>query len=317
MERLADGVFDPPVAYADLADYHLDFDTLADVAPEADLRERAERKAGCCAVVGHGAAGLSTTRFAVRVQGASDPTVLTREGFALHIGRETLRALEAIQIGGPRQRRLRSARDKLAASSTRKAGGVSGSVGISLPIEFKAQVASSAREVIQDRDSVSVAQAIEQLISVTDGFGRRMLLVVEDTDVFMPPDPLTDEERQRPRRFIDHVVTYLARDFPSSSLVAVNERYRQLLPAGTIAVVNVPSLRSDSIGRLIEHYARRGGLEIAAEDIADADALAYAAGRYAETHDVRRTLELLHKAVRKIAGEGRGELITAAVLHGL
>lgn len=28
-------------------------------------------------------------------------------------------------------------------------------------------------------------------------------------------------------------------------------------------------------------------------------------------------LEMLHKAARKMAGEGRGELITAEVLHGL
>jgi hypothetical protein len=133
----------------------------------------------------------------------------------------------------------------------------------------------------------------------------------------MPPDPVGAEERGRPRRFADHVIGYLAREFPSSSLVAVNSRYRALLPAATIGVVEVPALAPDSVGRLIEHYARRAGLVAAAETIAEPDALAYAAGRYAETGDIRRLLELFHKATRKMVGEGRGGPVSVEVLHGL
>ncbi len=186
IERLADGVFDPPVAFRDLATYHLDFASLADTTPEADLRERAERQSGCCAVVGGSGSGkssliaavaatLSSTRFLVRVQGVSDEAALSREGFALHIARETLRALESPLAGRPRQRQPR-----------RKTAGA----GPAIPAEFKAQVSASAREVIEERDTVSVAQAIEQLVDVSADLGRRILLVVEDTDVFMPPDPL-------------------------------------------------------------------------------------------------------------------------------
>ena len=300
IERLAGGVFDPPVAFKDLATYHLDFAMLADTSPEADLRERAERQSGCCAVVGAGgsgkssliaavAASLSATRFAVRVQGVSDAAALTREGFALHIARETLRALDAPPPGG----------------------------GPASAREFKAQVSATAREVIEERETLSVAQAIERLIDVSADLGRRILLVVEDTDVFMPPDPLDRTEDERPRRFIDHVISYLARDFPASSMVAINTRYRDLIPPSTVATVTVPSLRPEAIGSLIEHYARHSGLHVTAAEVAQPEALAYAAGRYAETLDIRRTLELLHKASRKMAGEGRGERITVEVLHGL
>ncbi len=61
----------------------------------------------------------------------------------------------------------------------------------------------------------------------------------------------------------------------------------------------------------------KAGLQVTAQQVAEPEALAYAAGRYAETHDIRRTLELLHKAARKMAGEGRGDRITVEVLHGL
>ncbi len=324
IERLAAGVFDPPVAFRELATYHLDFDALADSSPEADLRERAERHSGCCVVVGSSgsgkssliaavAASLSATRFPVRVQGVSDDAALTREGFALHIARETLRALESPQ--GARARPRSSGRP---ATGSRQPDGAASDPGrLAIGSEFKAQVSSSAREVIEERDSVSVATAIEELIDVSADLGRRILLVVEDTDVFMPPDPLDRAEEERPRRFIDHVVSYLARDFPASSMVAVNARYRDLIPQSTVATVRVPSLRPQAIGRLLEHYASHSGIDVTAEEIAEPEALAYAAGRYAETQDVRRTLELLHKASRKMAGEGRGDRITVEVLHGL
>jgi hypothetical protein len=149
-------------------------------------------------------------------------------------------------------------------------------------------------------------------MSVTERFDRRMLLAVEDTDVFMPPDPLNSDERERPRRFVDQVVSYLARDFPSSSLVAVHERYRDLLPHGTVTMVKL-----DAIGRLIEHYVLRADLHVSAEQIATSDALNYAGGRYSETGDVRRVLELFHRAARKMAGDGGEAPITAEVLHGL
>lgn len=328
IERLAAGAFDPPVAYADLAEAHLDFARLVERSPEAQLRDRAERPGGCCVVLGESgsgkssliasvAASLAPTRFPVRVQGVSGEPALSREGFAVHVGHETLRALRSMAGGRPSERRLRPAGEGLAASTTRRRGGRSVSFGVPLPLEFSAQLESSAREVVAERDASAVAQAIEALVAVTDRFERRLLLVVEDTDVFMPPDPVGAEEQARPRRFVDHVVSYLAREFPSSSLVAVNSRYRRLLPSATIGVVEVPALAPDSVGRLIEHYARRAGLEAGAQEIADADALAYAAGRYAETGDVRRLLELFHKATRKMAGEGRGGRISVEVLHGL
>jgi len=332
MERLADGVFDPPVAFRDLADYHLDFTKLtaagAAVSPEADLRERAERPAGCCTVVGGGgsgkssliaavAASLSPTRFPVRVQGVNNAAALTREGFALHIARETLRALESTQLRRAADRTLRQPRGRLSASSRRIAGAAAMSLGISVPVEFRAQVSSTAREVIVERDAVSIAQGIEELVQITADFDRRLLLVVEDTDVFMPPDPIGRAERDRARRFVDSVLTYLAREFPASSMVAINSRYRALIPRGTVAAVEVPPLRSAAIGLLIEHYALQGGLHLSADQVAEPEALAYVAGRYAETKDIRRTLELLHKAARKMAGEARGDRITVDVLHGL
>lgn len=306
IERLADGVFDPPVAYSDLADYHLDFEALAGSHPEAEARERAERQRGCCAVVGGSgsgkssliasvAASLSPTRFPVRIQGVSDASALTREGFTLHIGRETLRAVEALPTGRPREKMLRRARDRLASTKTQGRGGHGLSVALPLPGEFAAELRSTALEVVEDRSVASIAQAIEHLVRVTEQFERRLLLVVEDTDVFMPPDPVDEGERERPRRFVDQVVTYLARDFPSSSLVAINERYRDLIPAGTVTIVEVPALELDAIARLLEHYARRDGLPVRAERIADPEALSYAAGRYAENGDVRRTLELFHR----------------------
>jgi energy-coupling factor transporter ATP-binding protein EcfA2 len=321
-------VFDPPVAFRDLADYHLDFEELAGSPLEADLRERAEREAGCAAVVGTSgsgkssliaavAASLSPTRFPVRVQGISDEGALTREGFALHIARETLRALDAIQVGRPRGRTVRQARERIASSTSRTSRTGSLSLGISVPVEFKAQVGASAREVIEERNAASVNQALDQLIEVTGRLDRRLLLVVEDTDVFMPPEPIGDADADHPRMFVDHVVNYLARDFPTSSMVAINTRYEGLLPRGTITSFVIPSLRPEAIGRLIEHYALRSGLHITAEDVAEPDALAYVAGRYAEMQDVRRTLELLHKAARKVAGENRGDKITVEVLHGL
>ncbi len=87
-------------------------------------------------------------------------------------------------------------------------------------------------------------------------------------------------EQERPQRFIDHVVSS-SQELPGSSLVVVNARYSNLIPAGTVTVVEVPSLRSNAIGHLIEHYARCSGLHITAEQVADQEALAYAAGRYA------------------------------------
>jgi energy-coupling factor transporter ATP-binding protein EcfA2 len=328
IERLANGVFDPPVAYDDLADHHLDFEALADARPEAEIRERAERESGCCAVVGRTgsgkssliaavAASLSPTRFPVRVQGINDASALTREGFALLIARETLRAVEALPTGRPRGKRLRHARERLASTKAQARGGHGVALSLPLPGEFTAELRTTAQEVVEERDATSIAQAIEQLVRVTERFDRRLLLVVEDTDVFMPPEPINHEESERPTRFVNHVVTYLARDFPSSSLVAVNDRYRDLVPAGTVAVVQVPVLRVDAIGRLLEHYAKRSGLYVKAEQIAHPQALSYAAGRYANNGDVRRTLALFHKAARKMAGEGRGEPITDDVLHGL
>jgi hypothetical protein len=328
MERLAAGAFDPPVAYADLADAHLDFAGLVAHSPEAELRDRAERRSGCCVVLGGSgsgkssliasvAASLEPTRFPVRVQGVSGEVALTREGFAVHVGHETLRALRSMAVGRPPERRLRPAGEGLAASQTRRRGGHSVGFGVPLPVEFSAQLASSAREVVQERDASAVAQALEALVAVSERFERRLLLVVEDTDVFMPPDPVGADERERPRRFVDHVISYLAREFPSSSLVAVNSRYRELLPSGTIGVVEVPALAPDSLGRLLEHYARRAGFAAAAEAIAEPDALAYAAGRYAETGDIRRLLELFHKATRKMVGEGRGGRVNVEILHGL
>lgn len=328
MEALADGVFDPPVAFRDLADYHLAFTKLAGAVPEADLRERAERPAGCCAVVGGGgsgkssliaavAASLSPTRFAVRVQGVNDDAALTREGFQLHIAHETLRALDASGTGRRQDRALRRARGHVSASTTRTAGGGTVSLGITLPVEFTAQVSSTARQVTAERNAASIAQGIQELVEITADFDRRLLLVVEDTDVFMPPDPIDQTERDRPRRFVDNVIAYLAREFPASSMVAINTRYRPLLPKGVVSRIDVPRLRSGAIALLIEHYARRSGLHITAEEIAEPDALAYITGRYAETQDIRRTLELLHKATRKMAGENRGDRITVEVLHGL
>ncbi|MGO9790346.1 MAG: hypothetical protein ACLP8S_12910 [Solirubrobacteraceae bacterium] len=328
MENLADGVFDPPVAFRDLADYHLDFAKLAVAAPEAELRERAERPAGCCAVVGGGgsgkssliaavAASLSPTRFPVRVQGVNDEAALTREGFQLHIAHETLRALDAVAGGRRHERSLRRARGHLSASTTRTAAGGTMSMGITLPIEFTAQVSSTARQVTAERNAASIAQGIEELVEITAGFDRRLLLVVEDTDVFMPPEPIDQHERDRPRRFLDNVIAYLAREFPASSMVAINVRYKPLIPKGVVSSVEVPLLQSGAIGLLIEHYARRSGLHLKADQIAEPAALAYVAGRYAETKDIRRTLELLHKATRKMAGENRGDRITVEVLHGL
>jgi len=325
IERLADGVFDPPVAFRELATYHLDFAMLADSTPEADLRERAERQSGCCAVVGSSGSGKSSliaavaaslyaTRFPVRVQGVSDERVLTREGFGLHIAREALRAVESPQTGRPSTRVRQAGRAGSMSTAARSRGP---GAAASASAEFKAQVAASAREVIVERDSVSVAQAIERLVDVTADLGRRILLVVEDTDVFMPPDPLDRAADDRPRRFVDHVISYLARDFPASSMLAVNTQYRDLIPPSIVATVDVPLLRPDAIGRLIEHYASQSGLHVTAQQIATPDALAYAAGRYVETQDIRRTLELLHKASRKMAGEGRGDRITVEVLHGL
>ncbi len=101
IERLAGGVFDPPVAYDDLADCHLDFQVLAQGHPEGEIRERAERDQGCCAVVGCGGAGkssliaavassLSPTRFPVRIQGVSAPNTSHR----------TLRQADALGSGG-------------------------------------------------------------------------------------------------------------------------------------------------------------------------------------------------------------------------
>jgi hypothetical protein len=328
MERLADGVFDPPVAYRDLADLHLDFGVLADDAPEGELRERAERRTGCCAVIGGSGAGKSSLiasvaasleplRFPVRVQGVTSDGVLTREGFALHLARETLRALEEVPIAGPGARRLRPARDRIASRTSARSGGATAGVGVPLNPEFKAQVGTTAREITEERDPVRIGQAVQELVDVTEELGRRLLLVVEDTDVFMPPDPINDAERERPRRFVDHVLAYLAREFPSSSLVAVNTRYRDLLPKGVVAQIAVPRLRAEAMRHLIEHYASRSGLHIAADDVIDPAALAYVAGRYAETNDLRRTLELLHRASRKVVGEARGSRITVAVLHGL
>jgi hypothetical protein len=326
IEQLANGVFDPPVAFVDLADYHLDFEQLAAGSPEADVRERAERQTGCCVVVGPSGAGKSSViaavaaslgpqRFAVRIQGVNDPSVLTREGFALHVGRETLRVLQAVELDGLSKRDLSAPRKNLASSAGRTSGGHG--VLLTLPVGFAAELKTSAREVVETSNPTSIAQAIDQLVAVTDRHGRRLLLLVEDTDVFMPPDPLNASEGERPRRFIDGVVTYLARDFPASSLVAVNDRYRELIPRGSVTVVDLPTLEVHAIGRLIEHYARQHGLHITADQVAEPEALTYAAGRYKETRDIRRTLELLHKGARKIVGESRGGLITADVLHGL
>ncbi|MBI5104728.1 MAG: AAA family ATPase [Solirubrobacterales bacterium] len=328
MERLAAGVFDPPVAYRDLADFHLDFARLADEAPEAELRERAERRSGCCAVIGDSGAGKSSliaavaaslepTRFPVRVQGVTTDDVLTREGFALHLGRETLRALEEMPLAGPGGRRLRPAREGLAAGRHQRSGGGSAQVAVPLTPEFRAQVATTAREVTEERDPVRVGQAVAELVAVTEDLGRRLLLVVEDTDVFMPPDPINDAERERPRRFVDQVLGYLAREFPSSALVAVNTRYAGLLPRAVVAQIHVPRIQPHGMALLIEHYAARAGLRLRAGDVIEPEALAYVAGRYAETRDLRRTLELLHRAARKVVGEDRGGRITVGVLHGL
>ncbi len=308
IERLAGGVFDPPVAFRDLAEYHLDFASLGGASPEAELRERAERPAGCCTVLGRGGSGkssliaavtasLAPRRFPVRVQGVNSDAALTREGFALHVAHETLRALDASAGGHAR-------------------GGRTG-VATPLPRELHNQLSATVHEVIEGHNAASIAQGIEELVEVTGDFERRLLLVVEDTDVFMPPDPVQPGERERARRFADNVLTYLAREFPASSMVAINVRYRDLIPRATVATVDVPSLQPAAIALLIEHYALQSGIHLNAADVIEPEALAYVAGRYAETQDIRRTLELLHRAARKMAGEDRGERITVEVLHGL
>jgi hypothetical protein len=329
MERLAGGVFDPPVAYRDLADFHLDFGELGPESPESEVRERAEKERGCCAVIGVSGAGKSSliasvaaslqpTRFPVRIQGVTSVDALTREGFAYHLARETLRAFSEITVGPPRRRTLRPARTKLASSVQTRSAGVKGSVSVPLPADFKAEVTSRARAITEERDPVAVGQAVEELVQVTTGFERRLLLIVEDTDVFMPPNPLNATEGERPQRFIEQVLEYLARELPTTSLVAVNSRYAERLPKGVISTVSVPRLRAPALARLIEHYAARNGLALErAEDVIEPEALTYLAGRYAETRDVRRTLELLHKAARKMVGEERGARISVEVLHGL
>jgi energy-coupling factor transporter ATP-binding protein EcfA2 len=324
MQRLAEGVFTPAVAYRDLADVHLDFRELSRSAPEADLREHAERERGSCAVVGASGAGKSSiiaavaaalepSRFPVRVRGGASEHLLTREGFSLHIARETLAALETLE----RPRALRRPRRRLAPSVRTSRRGARASAAAPLPVEFRAEVGTTAQEVTEQRDAVSIAAALEELVALTAGFGRRLLLIVEDTDVFMPPRLHGETELDRPRRFIDQVVGYLAREFPSASLIAVNSRYAGDLPAGLVHQVAVPRLKTDAVARLIEHYAHCNGLELEAGSIIEPDALAYVTGRYAETNDIRQTLDLLDKAARKMAGEERGDRITVDVLHGL
>jgi AAA ATPase domain len=326
-ELVAREALRPPVDWRGFAEAHVRFDELnaTDEYEQRLLREVA-RDAGSSLVLGISGSGKSSliaavaesaspARWVVRVQGDATADLLHRAGFARHIAHEATRALTHDQLAP----RIRAKETEKYLADSRKA--VSG--GHQFGAKF-AQVKSAVEEVVSSQQPSDLFAALDELAEVSADAGRRMLLVVEDTDVFMPPtDVGVPDAEERASQFISQVLPFLARELRCPSLVAVNSRYRKLVDqqlGGTVTTVAVPPFRDPgrALTRIMERQALRKGLHLT-EKIIDDDALAWLASALAEGQSLRTVLRGVFDAATRTARDEptASRISLAAVLSTL
>jgi hypothetical protein len=293
-------------------DAHVPFDELNGTREhEAVLEREAARERGASLVIGDVgsgkssmiagvAAGASTGRWIVRIQGGSAEDLLGREGFAHHVAAEAMRAFDRDQHAPDAD--PGAAEKRLADSRTRETGGhtFGGKA---------AQVRSAIDVVASSRQTSDLYGALDELVDVTGEAGRRMLLVVEDTDVFMPPQDLGDPAaEERARHFIAHVLPFLARELGCPSLVAVNSRYRDLVVDhlhGTVTIVDVPNLSDPAaaLAQIVARLARRKGFHTDSTAILDPDAVDRLTRALSGGKSLRDVLRAIYDGAFKTAQE--------------
>lgn len=302
----------PPVDWQGLAAAHVTFDSLNETDEFEQVLERnALRDHDSTLVLGGSGSGkssmiaavaerVSPQRWIVRVQGGSDEALLTREGFARHIADEALRSLSQDEHAPPTQ--AKRAKKQLADSRKVSRGG-------HLLGKGYVQVRSAAEEVTRTRQTSDLYAALDELAEVSADAGRRMLLVVEDTQVFMPPsDHPGDASEERAERFVGQVLPFVARELRVPSLVAVPDHYEHLVDkhlGGTVKRVSVPVLADpvEGLKRIMASQALRVGLHTDEAPILDDEALTWLAGRLSSGSDLRRVLRAIYDGAVKVTRE--------------
>lgn len=305
------GALRPPVDWENLAEAHVAFDDLNDTKQfEGALLREAAQERGATVVLGASGSGKSSLiaavaeeaspqRWIVRVQGGSADDLLGREGFAHHVAREALRALDRDEAAPTAD--TSQVEDRLAdCGKVTRGGHIFGSKGV--------QVRSAIEEVVNSRDTSDVFAALDELAEVSSDAGRRMLLVVEDTDVFMPPRDIGGmDPTERAVRFISQVLPFLAREVSFPSLIAVNSRYENLIAehlSGTANVVWVPSFAdpASALKEIMARQARRQNLHTDSTEVIEPEALKFLAEALQET-DLRAVLRAIYDGAVKTARE--------------
>lgn len=300
----------PPVAFDVLADVHVPLAELTSYDCERRLAEHGRGGAASCACViggrGEGkssliaaaAATLGAERyFCARVR-AFEANPLTREEFTLHIGREIVQLLP---------RTPSATLKRLASTVTRTTGGHAlGAKG--------AQIRSAAEQVTHEQGPADRFEALGELAEVARSAGHPLVLVIEDTDPYMPPAGgamTAAQAAERANAFIGGPLQWLAREAPCASFVAVHDAHAKLLDAPVERIV-LPdfSNAADAIGTIAVRYLRQHGLHVAEPtDLIEERALGYMAGLL-EERSLRDVLRLLPDAAeRAVADNSSTEVI--------
>lgn len=212
---------------------------------------------------------------------------MTREAFVTHVGREIVEAL-------PRPER--STVKRLARTVTRTTGGHSFGVK-------GTQIRSAAEQVTHEQGPAERFEALKELVEVAREAGHPMVLIVEDTDPYMPPpggSTSETEATQLAASFIQGPVQWLAREATCPSLVAVHDGHAGLLD-GPIEQISLPpfSDASEAIGSIAVRYLRQKGLHVDHHaDLIEERALAFLAGLLRE-RSLRHVLRLLPDAAER------------------
>jgi MoxR-like ATPase len=301
----------PPVDWKGLAEAHVSFDELTGTDRHEQVLQHATRRddgatlvlgstgSGKSSMIAAVAASASPNRWVVRVQGGSAPDLLEREGFVRHIGNEAMRSLTRDDLAPPADAQQAEAR--LADAHRMSSGG-------HLFGTKMAQVKSAVEEVTRGQNASDLYAAMDELSAVSAEAGRRMLLIVEDTDVFMPPSDLGgNDARERADRFISQVLPFLARELRCPSLIAVNGRYRGFVDVhlrGTVDIVEVPRFPQpvQALEQIMARQALRKNLHII-EPVIDADALEWLAAALEHGASLRDVLRAINDAATRATRE--------------
>lgn len=291
------------MGFESLADVHVPLEELGGRNAEQALVEVGRAKGPACACVlggrGNGKSSLiaaavgalrAQTYFCPRIQ-ATDAMPTAREDFVLHAGREILQVIE---------RSSSKARDLAATSTARTTGGHSlGSHG--------AQIRSAAQQVVSDQGAAERFAAMDELAAVSLSAGRPMVLVVEDTDPYMPAPGgafSVDEAAERAKAFINGPLMWLSREAPCPSLVAVHDGHLGLLDS-SVETVTLPPFTEPALAleAIALRYLRQHDIRLdRIEDLIESKALEFLASSLAE-RSLRDVLRVLSDAAERAVEE--------------